>query len=81
MQISFAFLNPQRWNKYAYVVNNPLAFTDPNGRDAIAVGFKTLALGAGHAAGIRLAFSSHAKPDLCRRDSHSLRSKIGCIRA
>ncbi len=42
--------SPQRWNKYAYAVNNPLAFTDPDGRDAIAVVFKTLAVHAGHAA-------------------------------
>lgn len=24
--------NPQRWNMYVYVVNNPLAFTDPDGQ-------------------------------------------------
>ncbi len=23
--------NPQRWNRYAYVINNPLALVDPNG--------------------------------------------------
>ena len=25
--------NPQRWNMYVYVVNNPLAFTDPDGQN------------------------------------------------
>jgi hypothetical protein len=24
-------LNAQAWNRYSYVINNPLAFTDPNG--------------------------------------------------
>ncbi|OJV43322.1 MAG: hypothetical protein BGO25_08220 [Acidobacteriales bacterium 59-55] len=32
-------LNPQRWNKYAYAINNPLSYTDPDGRDAVAVNF------------------------------------------
>jgi len=27
--------NPQKWNKYAYVLNNPLASIDPNGREEI----------------------------------------------
>jgi RHS repeat-associated protein len=26
-------VNPQRWNRYAYVVNNPLALYDPDGQD------------------------------------------------
>jgi RHS repeat-associated protein len=43
-------LNPQRWNMYAYAVNNPLFYVDPDGRDAIAVGFSKLASGLGHAA-------------------------------
>lgn len=42
-------LNPQRWNMYAYAVNNPLAYTDPDGRDAIAVKFGNLAMNLGHA--------------------------------
>jgi hypothetical protein len=42
-------LNPQRWNMYAYAVNNPLAYVDPDGRDAIAVKFGNLAHNLGHA--------------------------------
>jgi RHS repeat-associated protein len=26
-------VNPQRWNKYTYVINNPLALYDPNGQE------------------------------------------------
>jgi RHS repeat-associated protein len=26
-------INPQRWNRYAYVLNNPLALYDPDGQD------------------------------------------------
>jgi RHS repeat-associated protein len=42
-------LNPQRWNMYAYAVNNSLAYLDPDGRDAIAVKFGNGAHGLGHA--------------------------------
>lgn len=41
-------LNPQRWNRYAYGINSPQSFVDPDGRDAIAVGFATGAGGLGH---------------------------------
>lgn len=40
--------NPQRWNQYAYAVNNPLFYVDPDGRNAIAVNFQKMVLGMGH---------------------------------
>jgi RHS repeat-associated protein len=42
-------LNPQRWNMYAYAVNNPLTYVDPDGRDAIAVVYSKMAVHMGHA--------------------------------
>ncbi len=42
-------VNPQRWNEYAYSLNNPTTFTDPDGEDAIAVGFTSMVHGLGHA--------------------------------
>jgi RHS repeat-associated protein len=41
-------INPQRWNMYAYAVNNPLAYVDPDGKDAVVVNFSKLAVGLGH---------------------------------
>jgi RHS repeat-associated protein len=29
--------NPQKWNKYAYVLNNPLALFDPNGQEELTI--------------------------------------------
>jgi RHS repeat-associated protein len=34
MDTSGALLNPQRWNRYSYGLNNPLRNVDPDGRDA-----------------------------------------------
>jgi RHS repeat-associated protein len=41
-------LNPQRWNMYAYGLNNPLSFTDSGGRDAAAVNFSKEIAIVGH---------------------------------
>jgi RHS repeat-associated protein len=47
-------INPQRWNMYAYGLNNPLFYTDPTGKDAIAVGFTNEVPIFGHAGIISL---------------------------
>jgi hypothetical protein len=41
-------VNPQRWNMYAYAINNPLIFTDPTGLDAASVTFTTKIPVVGH---------------------------------
>jgi RHS repeat-associated protein len=41
-------INPQRWNMYAYSINNPTNYVDPDGRDAAAVNFSGMVGGLGH---------------------------------
>jgi RHS repeat-associated protein len=41
-------VNPQRWNRYAYAANNPLAYGDPDGLDVIVFNFVNGAGGNGH---------------------------------
>jgi RHS repeat-associated protein len=38
LEVDKALLDPQRWNRYAYALNNPLKFTDPDGRSATLIG-------------------------------------------
>jgi RHS repeat-associated protein len=33
MDIDAALIDPQRWNRYTYALDNPLKFTDPDGRN------------------------------------------------
>ena len=33
-------LNPQKWNKYAYTLNNPLALVDPDGREEVTITYR-----------------------------------------
>jgi RHS repeat-associated protein len=50
MDIEASMADPQRWNRYGYALNNPLKFTDPDGRSATLVGgFVGAAMGGGFA--------------------------------
>jgi hypothetical protein len=33
LDIERSIQQPQKWNRYAYVINNPMKYIDPNGRD------------------------------------------------
>lgn len=37
--------NPQKWNKYAYVLNNPLAMIDPDGQEELRIHIGRLSRG------------------------------------
>jgi RHS repeat-associated protein len=39
MELDKNAIDVQRWNRYAYVLNNPLKYVDPDGRDAIYVDY------------------------------------------
>jgi RHS repeat-associated protein len=42
LDVNTSLSNPQRWNRYAYVSNNPMNKVDPNGREENLVGGGTI---------------------------------------
>jgi len=37
LDVEKSLIEPQRWNRYAYALNNPLKFTDPDGKNPVLV--------------------------------------------
>lgn len=57
---SQAPVNPQNLNRYSYVRNNPLVYTDPYGWWTLGIGFNlNFGAGAGGSVSIMLAFDGH----------------------
>lgn len=36
-----AIINPQKWNRYAYTLNNPLRYFDPDGLEEVTITYRT----------------------------------------
>jgi RHS repeat-associated protein len=57
-------MNPQKWNKYAYVLNNPLSLVDPNGEEEMWIQYRAfippaqVGVGAASGRGDNRTFSS-----------------------
>ena len=68
MTLNENIVDPQRWNRYAYVRNNPLRFTDPDGRVAIDEDQeRKAAQGAAVAAGATLASDGAARANYAQQ--------------
>ena len=53
LPVETALRDPQQWNRYAYARNNPLIYTDPDGRSATLIGAVGGGLFAGTVAALR----------------------------
>jgi hypothetical protein len=53
LPLETALRDPQQWNRYAYARNNPLIYTDPDGRSATLIGAVGGGLFAGTVAALR----------------------------
>jgi RHS repeat-associated protein len=42
LHVDLALIQPQRWNRYAHTLNNPLRFVDPDGRQGIDIANQAL---------------------------------------
>jgi RHS repeat-associated protein len=77
--LALRIVNPQRWNKYAYALDNPLSFSDPDGRDAAAVNFTGMVGGFGHEGILTVSRDGTATYAAFRPEDHSLSNFGGAL--
>ena len=65
--------SPQRWNRYAYTLNNPLKYFDPNGLDVrvAASAYQAVLYGYQHSAEFRNQFDAAKGNPAVNRQSQS----------
>jgi RHS repeat-associated protein len=67
-------VTPQRWNAYAYAVNNPNVYVDPDGLDAIAISFPKYRIGS---SGSGVPYLGHAGIVLIEKDGSTTYREYG----